>query len=110
MLAGGAAGVMGTLVGIHGPPISLVLQNAEPRVARAMLGAFFSIAYLGAVATLAVFGLFGVPQIVRTGILLPGVALGLIVSPHIARHIDATRLRVVILAIAAASGLALLLR
>jgi uncharacterized protein len=110
MLAGGAAGVMGALVGIHGPPISLVLQNAEPRVARAMLGAFFSIAYLGTVAALAVFGLFGMPQIVRAGILLPGVVLGLIVSPHIARHIDGARLRLVILGIAAASALTLLLR
>jgi uncharacterized protein len=48
------------------PAISLVFQNAEPRVARAMLGAFFSVAYLGAVAALAAFGLFEVPQIVRT--------------------------------------------
>jgi hypothetical protein len=39
MLAGAAAGVMGAMVGIHGPPISLVFQNTEPRVARAMLGA-----------------------------------------------------------------------
>jgi len=37
MLAGGASGVMGAMVGIHGPPISLVLQNSEPRVIRGML-------------------------------------------------------------------------
>lgn len=46
MIAGGAAGVMGAMAGIHGPPISLVFQNAEPRVARGMLSAFFSMAYL----------------------------------------------------------------
>jgi hypothetical protein len=110
MLAGGAAGVMGAMVGIHGPPISLVFQNTEPRVARAMLGAFFSVAYLGAVAALAAFGLFGIPHLVRAAILLPGVAIGLVVAPLLARHIDGKRLRLIILAIAAASGVALLVR
>jgi uncharacterized membrane protein YfcA len=110
MLAGGAAGVMGAMVGIHGPPISLVFQNAEPRVARAMLGAFFSMAYLGAVAALAAFGLFGIPELVRAGILLPGVVIGLVVAPRLARHIDAKRLRFIILGIAVASGLTLVLR
>jgi hypothetical protein len=65
---------MGAMVGIHGPPISLVFQNTEPRVARAMLGAFFAVAYLGAVAALAAFGLF-IPHLVRAAILLPGVAM-----------------------------------
>src|SRR5713101_2378249 len=98
------------MVGIHGPPISLFFQNAEPRVARAMLGAFFSVAYLGAVAVLAAFGLFGMPHLLRTAILLPGVAIGLAVAPLFARHIDGKRLRVIILAVAAASSLALLTR
>jgi uncharacterized membrane protein YfcA len=101
---------MGAMVGIHGPPISLVFQNAEPRVARAMLGAFFSMAYLGAVAALAAFGLFGIPELVRAGILLPGVVIGLVVAPRLARHIDAKRLRFIILGIAVASGLTLVLR
>jgi uncharacterized protein len=110
VLAGGAAGVMGAMVGIHGPPISLVFQNTEPRVARAMLGAFFSIAYLGAVAVLAGFGLFGIPHLVRAAILLPGVMIGLVVAPFLAGHIDGKRLRLIILGIAASSGLALLVR
>ena len=48
-VAGTAAGIMGTMVGIHGPPIALVFQNAEPAIARAMLGAFFTAAYFGSV-------------------------------------------------------------
>jgi uncharacterized protein len=110
MVAGAAAGVMGAMVGIHGPPISLVFQHAEPRTARAMLAAFFAVAYLGAVAALAAFGLFGLDQLVRAGILLPGVAIGLCAAPHIARHIDTVRLRRIILGIAAISGVALLAR
>jgi uncharacterized protein len=110
IFAGGAAGVMGAMVGIHGPPISLVFQNTEPRVARAMLGAFFSIAYLGAVAALAAFGLFGIPHLVRSAILLPGVAIGFAVAPLLARYIDGKRLRLIILGIAASSGFTLLVR
>lgn len=110
VLAGGAAGVMGTMVGIHGPLISLVFQNAEPRVARAMLGAIFTIAYLGAVAALAAFGLFGIPHLVRAAILLPGVVTGLAVAPHLTAYIDGKRLRVIILVIATVGGVTLLLR
>jgi hypothetical protein len=110
IIAGGGAGVMGAMVGIHGPPISLVFQNTQPRVARAMLGAFFSVAYLGAVAALAAFGLFGIPELVRAAILLPGVVVGLVAAPYLARHIDGKRLRLFILGIAAASGLLLLVR
>jgi uncharacterized membrane protein YfcA len=110
MLAGGASGIMGAMVGIHGPPISLVLQNSEPRVVRGMLGAFFSVAYVGAVAVLAAFGLFGLPELLRAAILLPGVAIGIAVAPLLARHIDTRRLRFIILGIAALSGLTLLAR
>lgn len=64
LFAGGAAaGMMGTMVGIDGPPIALVLQHARPEQARAMLGAFFFVAYVGSVVALAAFGLFGVLQL-----------------------------------------------
>ena len=109
-LAGGAAGLMGTMVGIHGPPISLVFQNSEPAVARAMLGAFFAVAYAGSVATLVLFGLFGWPQLLRAGILVPGVLLGLVLAPLIRNHINRTRLRFAILAISMISAVTLLLR
>jgi hypothetical protein len=66
--------------------------------------------YLGAVAALAAFGLFGIPHPVRAAILLPGVAIGLAVAPLLARHIDGKRLRLIILGIGALSGLTLLVR
>jgi uncharacterized membrane protein YfcA len=107
-LAGCAAGIMGTMVGIHGPPISLVFQNAEPAVARAMLGAFFTVAYLSAVVALAVLGLFGWPEMTRAAILLPGVGLGLITAPYIAPLINRILLKLVILTVSTVSALILL--
>ena len=110
VLGGAAAGVMGTMVGIHGPPISLVFQGAEPKAARAMLGAFFAIAYLGSVGALALFGLFGHAELERTVVLLPGVAIGLAVAPLARRFIDRGRLRIAILGVAAISGALLALK
>ncbi|WP_428485861.1 TSUP family transporter [Rhodopila sp.] len=110
IMGGGAAGVMGTMVGIHGPPISLVFQGAEPRVARAMLGAFFTIAYLGSVAALALDGLFGRAGVERAVVLLPGVGIGLALAPVVRRCVNRRRLRVAILAVAAISGVLLVLK
>lgn len=109
-VAGGAAGLMGTMVGIHGPPIALVFQNAEPAIARAMLGAFFTVAYLGSVAALVAVGLFGWPELTRAAILLPGVGLGLVAAPYIAPLINRSRLKWAILVVSSVSALTLLAR
>jgi uncharacterized membrane protein YfcA len=109
-VAGGASGIMGTMVGIHGPAIALAFQDAEPAAARAMLGVFFAVAYVGSVAALVAVGLFGWPQLLRAAILLPGVGLGLLAAPHIAPFIDRRRLRWAILGVSTVSALTLLAR
>jgi uncharacterized membrane protein YfcA len=98
------------MVGIHGPPIALVFQNAEPAIARAMLGAFFTVAYLGAVVALVAVGLFGWPELTRAAILLPGVGLGLVAAPYIAPLINRSRLKWAILVVSSVSALTLLAR
>lgn len=110
LIAAGISGVMGIMAGLHGPVISLVFQNAEPRVARAMLGAYFTVAYLSAVAALALVGSFGAPEVSRTLVLLPGVAVGLALAPLTRRYINRDRLRIAILTIAAVSGLILVVK
>jgi len=110
MLAAGASGVMGTMIGVHGPAMSLVFQGAEPKTARAMLGAFFTVAYLGGVVALALVGLFGKSEIIRAIILLPGVVAGLALAPLTRRLIDRRRLRVAILAVATISGVLLIVK
>jgi len=110
LAGGGAAGIMGTMVGIHGPPIALVFQNAEPAQARAMLGAFFAVGYAMSVAALAAVGLFGRHELVLGLLLLPGVGIGYAAAPLIARFLDRGRLRIAILAISGASAVVLLVR
>jgi uncharacterized membrane protein YfcA len=110
LAGGGAAGIMGTMVGIHGPPIALVFQNAAPAQARAMLGAFFAVGYAMSVAALAVVGLFGRQELALGLMLLPGVGIGYATAPFVARFVDRRRLRIAILIISGASAVALLLR
>lgn len=110
LIAAGISGIMGIMAGLHGPVISLVFQNADPRVARAMLGAYFTVAYLSAVAALALVGSFGPPEVGRTLVLLPGVAVGLALAPLTRRYINRDRLRIAILGIAAVSGLILVVK
>ncbi|MHB1219069.1 MAG: TSUP family transporter [Alphaproteobacteria bacterium] len=110
LIAGGAAGVMGTMVGIHGPPIALVLQNAKPDTIRAMLGAFFTVAGAGAVMALAAVGLFGLQELVLSAILVPGVVAGLLIAPLFGRFGADRAMRISILAFSAAGGVTLILR
>jgi uncharacterized membrane protein YfcA len=110
LIAGSAAGVMGTMVGIHGPPIALVLQNAKPDTIRAMLGAFFAVAGVGSVAALAAVGLFGVRELALSAILVPGVAAGFFIAPLFGRFVAGRVIRIAILGISAVGGVMLILR
>ncbi len=110
LAASAISGIMGVMAGIHGPAIGLAFQNADPRVARAMLGGYFTVAYLLAVAALYLIDAFGLPELGRTLVLLPGVAIGLACAPFTRRHVDRAKLRIAILAIAGISGIILVLK
>jgi len=110
LIGGVASGVLGTLVGVQGPPIALVLQHELPNRLRATLCTFFAIGSLISLVALAASGTFGAPQFGLCLQLLPGVAVGLAIAALIGRRIDRRGARILVLAISALSGLALLLR
>lgn len=111
LLGGGtAAGIMGVMVGIHGLPMALVFQNDEPDKTRAMLGAFFAVAYPVSIAGMMLAGAFGTVELALGLALIPGVAIRYGLAPVVARRIDRNRMRAGILIISAVSGVALLLR
>lgn len=110
LIAGTASGIMGTMVGMHGPPIGIVLQNAKPDTIRAMLSAFFTMAGIGAVIALVSVGLFGLDQLVMAAILVPGVIAGLLIAPLFGRFVAGRVMRIAILSVSAAGGLMLVLR
>jgi uncharacterized protein len=110
LIGGTASGIVGTMFGVHGPPIALVLQHEPPDRLRATLCAFFAVGCTVSLFALAGIGAF---DTVRFGVglaLLPGVVIGFALAPLLARRIDRGRARIAVLTISALSALALLLR
>ena len=110
LLVGGAAsGLLGTMSGVHGPPIALLLQHQPPDRLRATLCAFFAVGGLISLLALASAGLLGLTGLGLALELLPGVALGFAVAPIFARRVDRRRARAAVLTISTLAALALLL-
>lgn len=104
------SGAMGTMAGIHGPPLAIVLQNARPDQARAMMGALFFIAYLISVAALHAVGLFGAVHLKLAAAMLPGVLAGTFAARWLAKFVTQARLRMAILVVSSLSAIVMLLR
>jgi uncharacterized protein len=110
LIGGAAAGILGTMAGVQGPPIALVLQHEAPDRLRATLCAFFASGGVLSLLALAAAGAFGIREIGLGLKLMPGVALGFAIAPVFARRIERRQARVAVLVISTLSALALLLR
>jgi uncharacterized protein len=110
LIGGGAAGILGTMAGVQGPPIALVLQHEAPDRLRATLCAFFASGGVLSLLALAAAGTFGTGEIALGLELMPGVALGFAIAPVFARRIGRRQARAAVLVISTLSALALLLR
>ena len=109
LLGGGfASGLMGTISGIHGPPLILLYQNEAIEKTRATIALIFCVAYILSLAGLTAVGQFGTEGLVRGLSMLPGLLIGLALALK-ARHLFSTRfLRLSMLTIASASAVVLL--
>jgi uncharacterized membrane protein YfcA len=109
--AGIISGVMGTISGIHGPPMALLYQRETGNVVRATLAVFFVMAYAIALFALWAIGLFGGKELLRGFTLAPGVIAGYIVARFSTKLLDqGSWLRIAILTVASLSAIALILR
>ena len=110
LIGGAASGVLGTMFGVHGPPIAIVLQHEPLERLRATLCAFFAVGCGISLVALAMIGAFGLTQLGLGVALLPGVAIGFAFAPILGRMLNRRRARIAVLAISTISALALLLR
>ncbi|MGE3270286.1 MAG: sulfite exporter TauE/SafE family protein [Chloroflexota bacterium] len=110
LAVGAISGVMGAMVGIHGPLIALVLQDSSPSRLRAMLAAFFLVGYVSGVIALAGAGLLGLEHLLLGVVLIPGAIVGYLAGPFLARRLDRKLLRVGILTVSTISAVSLLLK
>jgi len=108
--ASAASGTMGTIAGVHGPPIALVYQRSSPARIRAALLPFFAVASPISLAALALVGLFGWRELCASVLLSPGLVAGYLAAPLLMRLLTPAAVRAAILAISAASGVALIVK
>jgi hypothetical protein len=110
IIGGTVSGAMGTISGIHGPPLAVLYQNASPRVARATIAFVFVLASGLSLMALSVAGLFGMSEL-RLGVsLIPGVALGFVIASRWRRFISDSVAKTGMLSIAAISSVVLIAR
>jgi len=110
LAASASAGIMGTIAGVHAPPIALIYQHESPARIRSALLPFFVAANAVSLLALIAIGLFGWREFLASILLLPGLVIGYLISPWLIRVMSARLIRACILAISAASGLALALK
>lgn len=109
ILAGGGAGLLGTIAGPHGPPIVLLYQGLAPDRVRGATLTFIGTGNALSLIALLLIGRFGTEQLMAVVVLVPGVLVGLLVAPWLAKLIDARLLRSIVLGISAISGLFLVI-
>lgn len=105
------SGVMGTIAGIHGPPMALLYQKRAGKIVRATLAVFFVMAYAIALFALWMIGLFGKKELLMGFELAPGVVVGYILAKFSTSRLDRGHwLRIAILTFASLSAIALFFR
>lgn len=107
-VASAASGFMGTASSIGGPPLALVYQNADGPRLRSTLAVFFVMGSVASLVALAAVGRFGLAELARAGVLVPGVALGIAISGPLARALDRSAARPFVLGLSSLAALAVL--
>lgn len=108
--AGVVSGFMGTASSIGGPPIALIYQRSSgPRI-RSTLARYFLVSGVVSIVALTAVGHFRWTQIVAGVALLPGLLVGFLLSAPVARLLDRGHLRKAVLALCAATAIAVLIR
>lgn len=105
---GFVSGLMGTVSGIHGPPLAVLYQRAEPARARATIAFVFVIASVLSLISLNSAGHFGHDEVLAGLALLPGLAVGYVLASTGRRFISDRVAHNAMLAIAAISAIILI--
>lgn len=104
------SGFMGTASTVGGPPMALAYQNEPGPIIRATLNRFFLVSTVLAGAVLIPAGRLGWEELLTGLALLPGVAIGFVVSRRLHGALDRGWARPAVLTLSAVSATAVLLR
>ena len=105
-----ASGFMATAIAVGGPPMALVLQSSEGPVVRRTLSRFFAVGVGFSFVALTAFGEMDLADVSRGLALIPGTAIGLLLSGRLARYLDRGYTRPAVLTLSAIAAVAALVR
>lgn len=108
--AGVLSGVSDTTASIGGPPLALLYQHSPPHTFRATLATSFLIGAAVTATALALRGHLSGEQLQLTAIFLAPMLVGLVLSGPLARRIQSSTLRPIVLGVAAIAGLVAAIR
>ncbi|RLD17036.1 sulfite exporter TauE/SafE family protein [candidate division KSB1 bacterium] len=107
--AGIVSGFMGTVAAIGGAPMALVYQHQKGSKLRGTLAAIFILGTIIALISLSAVGKFGLQDIYRGLLLIPGVITGFLLSKKVVRFLDRGYLRPAILIVTTLAALVLVI-
>lgn len=111
LIAGGAAGLSGTVAGMGGPPMAIAYQHSDPAVLRASIAAFNMVSVVVlSIPLLVIAGVIGWREMQLAAVLIVGVLAGLRVGKHFISRLQPARVRLLVLAVCATSAVILLTR
>jgi hypothetical protein len=108
--AGFVAGVTGTATSVGGPPVALLYQHVDPKIARATMSVFFFVGVILSLGGLALSGSLGREPSVLALVLAPGVVVGYVAGRRTRGRVDREVFRRAVLAVCTVSALILLAR
>lgn len=108
--AGTVSGFGATTAAIGGPPLAIVLQRREGPTLRSTMGAYFAIGTLITIPAIAAAGRLGRDETLVGLALIPGALLGFVASGPLRAHVDAGRVRPLVLGLATVAAVALIVR
>lgn len=107
VLAATLSGLMATAAAMGGPAMAMIYQHGSGPRLRSTLSAIFIIGSFISLGALLWVGKLGLPEIIRAGILLPGIVTGFYLSRFSMTILDKKYLRPAILTVSAISALVL---
>lgn len=107
-LGGLASGLMGTVTGMHGPPLAILYAKQSPEKARAAIAWIFLVAGSLSLLGYAMTGRFSWQQLNEGLTLIPGTALGYLAARAVQNRAPVKLIRIVMLSLVTASALLLI--
>jgi uncharacterized membrane protein YfcA len=104
------SGLLGTAASIGGPPLAMLYVDQKGGRIRGTLSGIFVAGTLMSVVALAVAGRFGLQELKLTGMLLPGIAVGFMMSRRAATLADTGFIRPAIIAVSTLAAILSIVR